>query len=137
MNKTNKEKTLIIAGKEYPVTLGVNYFPRYFEEGTGIDLIKQGILSVTEVSNKAFLFLAGFIYAGHRANCSLYNKPCELSFEDADRMVMSMTEEETSKLFNECFALYLGMELHEYEKLLVKTTKEAEKNQTAQAGRKK
>lgn len=117
-----KQKTLIIAGQHYAVNFGVNYFYRYFLEATGVDLIQNGLIDLKSI--KIFDYLAGFLYAGCKAECSMKDVECTIAYKDADRIVMSITEQQASDLFIECAALMNGMESEDL------------KNATAQAAKK-
>jgi hypothetical protein len=117
MAKTNN--TITIEGKECVMNFTCNYFLRYFQEATGVDLIAGDELSVASV--KIYDYLSGFIYAGHKAECSLNKKPCEITKEDAEHYVMSMSTEEAVKMMTD-----LGV---------VQTI--SEKNGNSQAGKKK
>jgi hypothetical protein len=122
MTQTNKVKTLSLNGKDVVVNFGINYFYRYFLEATGVDLIANGLVDIGTV--KVFDYLAAFIYAGHKAECSFNRQKCELPFEDCQHEVLSMSEVEATKLLTECFTLLSGK------------TEDEEKNVKAQAGRK-
>lgn len=126
----------MVAGREYPVNFGINYYYKFFLEATGIDLIEKGILSLNEASIKSFDYTAGFLYAGHKAHCKMVKKDCTLTYEDALDIVMCLSEPEASALFLECFALNVGMTVEEFKKVIDKANKEA-KNPKAQAARKK
>lgn len=111
MNKTNKEKDLNISGRIVPVNFGINYFYKYFLEATGIDLIAQGLIDVNTV--KVFDYTAGFIYAGHKAHCSLKKTECNISSEDAMDMIYSMSEKDATEMLTECLALMAGKTVDE------------------------
>lgn len=111
MNKTNKEAILNVSGKTIHVNFGVNYFYKYFLEATGVDLIASGLIDTQSV--KIFDYLAGFLYAGNKAHCSLTDQRFDLSKEKVEKMVYSMDEKGATELLTECLATMAGTTVDE------------------------
>ena len=123
MAKTNKVKTLTLAGKKYKLNVGIPYFHKFFIEATGVDLIKQGLIDAASV--KSFEYTAGFIYAGVKAEHALHKTSCDLKFEDVQHEVMGMSEDAAGELFTECLALYSGMSVEDFKEHIKKTIAQA------------
>lgn len=98
--------TIQAGGQQYPLNLGINRFYKYFMEATGIDLLAQGLVSVESV--RVFDYVAGFLYAGHRAECVLNKQPCNLTFDQAREIVLDMTEKEASDILVQVTVCYMG-----------------------------
>lgn len=91
MIKTNKEKTLIVAGKQIPVNFEINYFFKYFKEASGVDLLK-GKLDIDETDTIAVLeWLTSLIYAGNNAYQKLHKKKNPLTADEAQDLVFTLT----------------------------------------------
>lgn len=101
-----KKTQVTISGKQITLNLGVNYFYKFFLEATGIDLIKEGLVEVQSV--RIFDYVAGFIYAGAKAESMLTKQPFELTFDAVSHEVMSMNEKEASELLMTCALLMSG-----------------------------
>jgi hypothetical protein len=133
MNKTNnKQGVITVNGKEYEVNFGVNYFIKYFNEVTGKDWVVDMADILSAIGKPAIENTIAFLYAGHKAQCSIDKKPCELTIEQAEEMIWSLESKVTDKIYNECVALAIGITVKQLDKLI----EEAKKNLKAQAVKK-
>lgn len=95
----DKKMTLQLGGQNLVLNYGVNYFYKYFKEGTGMDLLT---FSKTEIDSVSLIeFVAGLIYAGHMAESKISNTNHTLTKQQVDEYVWALSPEESGKIFEQ------------------------------------
>lgn len=116
----DKKFTLAIGGKELVLNIGANYFYEFFEQATGIDLFKEGMVDVGSI--KFIKYVKGIIYAGHHAECGVNKLTPEFTKEEIDHLVMCMNEDEITDIFIQYSSVRSGKTIEELKNVVAQAS---------------